>query len=300
MQETGANIVIIGAGRIGKALGGVLKKNAALVSFWDSQRGLVARQKPLSQILPSADFVFLCIPSWAYRSALRRMKPFLPRHTVIVSLAKGIEPNVRTTVDVAVKKTFPRNPLCVFGGPMLAEEVRRRSMGAGVIASVQEDASERVCELFSKSSILLECSTDVFGTAISGVLKNAYSLAFGVAEGLGWNDNARGWLFSSAVHEMVRAGVFLGGRKETLQGLAGIGDFAACVLSVHSRHHKAGVEISREGKCSIRNEGISSVPFLTKMLFKRKEEFPILFALARAVRNGKMTRKAFSKIAPWE
>ncbi|KKT90549.1 MAG: Glycerol-3-phosphate dehydrogenase [NAD(P)+] [Candidatus Jorgensenbacteria bacterium GW2011_GWA2_45_13] len=299
MQKEGMNVVIIGAGRIGKTLGGILKKNNARVSFWDVKRGLVARQKPLSQTLPEANFVFLCMPSWGYRSVLRRMKPHLPRHTIIVSLAKGIEPNLKTTVDVAVKKMFPRNPLCVFGGPMLAEEIEKGMAGIGVIASTQEEASKSVCELFSNAPLFLECSTDVFGTAIAGVLKNAYSLAFGVAEGLKWNNNARGWLFSSAVREMVRAGTVLGGRKETFEGLAGIGDFAACVFSSHSRHHKAGIELSQRGKCSVKNEGIASVPFLTKMLRKRRIEFSILFTLARAVKDGRTTRRVFAKLAPW-
>lgn len=300
MQKERVNVVVIGAGRIGRTIGAVLKRKGAGVSLWDVVEGLVPRQKPLSDILPEADFVFLCLPSWGYRSALRKMKPHLPRTAVIVSFAKGIEPNVRTTVDVAVKKFFPRNPLCVFGGPMLAEQIHKRSVGVGVIASTQDDTLTRVAALFDDTAIILESSTDVFGTAIAGVLKNAYSLAFGVAEGLKWNDNARGWLFARALGEMVRAGTLLGGRRETFEGLAGAGDFAACVLSVHSRHHMAGLELSRKGRCSIRNEGIVSVPFLAKMLTRRKAELPVLFALARAVRNGKTTRKAFTKIAPWE
>lgn len=293
MRGKETHVVIAGAGRIGTTLGEVLKKEGIYVSLWDVKRGLIARQKPLSEIVPEANFVFLCIPSWGYRSVLGKMKQYLPRTTIIVSFAKGIEPGMRTTVDVAVKRAFPKNPLCVFGGPMLAEEIARSALGAGVIASVQEEASENVRALFENTSLLLECSTDVFGTALAGVLKNAYSIAFGVAEGLRWNDNARGWLFANAAREMVRGGVLLGARKETIEGLAGIGDFAACVLSPHSRHHRSGVELSRDGTCSIRSEGLSSVSQLARMLLKRKAQFPILFALAAIITRKKDPRKAF-------
>lgn len=295
-REERVRVAILGAGRIGSAVEAMLRRNGAAVSLWDAKKGLVRDQKPIEDVVSGAGYVFLCIPSWAYRDALKRIKRYLPERAVIVSFAKGIEPGMRTTVDVAVRKAFPKNPLCVFGGPMLAEEIERSALGAGVVASVQENASKRVIGLFTGTSLILESSTDVFGTAIAGVMKNAYSLAFGIAEGIGWNDNARGWLFASAAREMVRGGALLGARKETLEGLAGIGDFAACVLSPHSRHHRSGIELSKRGTCSIRCEGIASVPFLGRMLRKRRREFPILFALASIVTRKKNPRKAFGEL----
>lgn len=299
MQAGETNVVILGAGRIGKTLGRTLKHRGVRVDLWDVKRGLVARQKPLSETVPGADFVFLCLPSWGYRAALKRLKPHMPRRTIIVSFAKGIEPTLQTTVDAVVKKTFPRNPLVVFGGPMLAEQIRKDSAGAGVAASAQREPADRVIGLFSDTAILLEYSPDVFGTAIAGVLKNVYSIAFGVAEGLGWNDNARGWLFAKALGEMVCAGTFLGGQRETIEGLAGAGDFAACVMSPHSRHHRSGVELSRTGACGIRSEGMTSVPLLARMLVRRRTDFPVLFALAEAIRDGGSAREVFAKLAPW-
>ena len=61
----------------------------------------------------------------------------------------------------------------------------------------------------------------------------------------GFTDNARALLMTRALTEMSRLAEKLGGRRDTLAGLAGIGDLIVTCTSMHSRNHRAGILIGQ-------------------------------------------------------
>ena len=70
----------------------------------------------------------------------------------------------------------------------------------------------------------LYTNDDVIGTEIAGAVKNVIAIAAGVCTGLGLGTNTMAALVTRGLAEMTRLAVALGGRRETLPGLAGVGD----------------------------------------------------------------------------
>ena len=62
------------------------------------------------------------------------------------------------------------------------------------------------------------------GVEIGGAVKNVLAIATGGSDGLGYGSNSRVFLITRGLAELVRLGVALGAKRETLMGLAGLGD----------------------------------------------------------------------------
>ena len=58
-------------------------------------------------------------------------------------------------------------------------------------------------------------------------------------------DNTRALLITRSLSEISRLAECMGGRKETLAGLAGMGDLIVTCTSMHSRNRRAGILIGQ-------------------------------------------------------
>lgn len=273
-------VVIIGAGRIGKALGEVLGKKGARVEFWDKDSEKVASQKDFKQLIPSADFLFLCVPSNATREVCEKVKDVLSLHTTVVSLSKGIESNTLKTIDEVLKEVLSKSqPFAILGGPLMAEDLVKGMKGIGVVAWESEETGKKIVDLFDHTNVSVESSLDVRGVALGGVLKNVYGLALGIADGMEWGSNTKGWFAVKAMREMEEIVKLLGGEEKTVWSPAGLGDLIATGFSPYSRNRKFAEEMVRDGKCDIECEGCTSLPLLMELLGEKIHQFPFLCAI---------------------
>ena len=290
------HVVIIGAGRIGTAVGRVLKKNGHQVMSWDVVPGRVKGQKLLEKIIPAATIIILCVPSWATRECLLSFRDFLSSSAVILSFAKGVEALSGKTVDHMLAELLPSNSWGLVGGPMMAEEIEKGKGGVAVIATMQKKTFQRVVDACSSSSIRFEHSTDTHGVAIAGVLKGLYAFCLGLVEGGGWGINRRGWLAACAIQEMLRIGRGLDVPEETLLGPAGIGDFVATAFSPFSRSRSVGETVFRTGTCCPTSEATVSIAPVIRMLGRRTKGYPVLTGIARIIERP---ASAASVLSAW-
>jgi glycerol-3-phosphate dehydrogenase (NAD(P)+) len=292
------NIAIIGAGNLGKSFARIFRRSGARVTLWDKDPKKVPGQKPLAAVVAPADMVFLCIPSIALQEALQDLRPSLRKNAVVISPIKGMHGGTKKTVEEMFAKFLPRQPFAVAGGPLLSAELDQGLGGTAAVASKNAGAARRVCSLFEVSGVNTECSSDVRGVALAGVLKNVYALALGIAEGLGWGMNLRGSLAAAAIAEMTALLKALGGRTGTALGAAGLGDFIATGFSHHSRNHQAGMALAQGKRPAFMGEGGTSLPALLALLKrknKRPAAFPLLNATAQVVVRGRSARSVFRK-----
>ncbi len=278
-----ARVVFVGAGEIGAALAAVIGDRAS-ISLWDKDASRVPDMRPLEETVPEADAVFVCVPSFAVREVATRIRPMLCAGSVVVVLSKGVEAVTLKTMDAVLEETLAdSHPFGLLGGPMLAEEIVAGLPGIGVFASRAPKAFDQVAPLFEGSCVRVESSDDPRSVALSAVLKNVYAVGLGVAEGLNWGWNGKGWLAGIALQEMKAIAVELGGKASTIESTAGAGDFLATAMSPDSRNRTAGREIAERGTCTIESEGCRSLPFILSLLGDRASEFFFLRALDRIV-----------------
>ena len=290
-------VVMVGAGKIGSAIGKTLGGNGASVVYWDALPGKVKRQKPLADIVPGASAVFLCLPSWCLRDAGASIAPHLSRRACVVSVSKGLEKGTLLASDGILRQVLPEGtPFVYLGGPLLADELLKGQPGIGVAASADPAALRTMKKLFAGTKLRVETSDDVPGVVWSAVLKNVYAIGLGMTEGLGWGANARGWFVAKAVEEAGGILEDLGGRRETFHGVAGVGDMVATGFSPHSKNRSAGEAIALTGKSPHVSEGMASLPQMLETLGRRAGKYPVLMALKETLVGKKKARTVFGKL----
>lgn len=291
---TTSRIVMLGAGKIGSAIGGTLKKNGHRVEYWDALPGKVPGQKSLEKLIPGATAVFLCLPSWCLREAGESIAPSLTKKTFVVSVSKGMEKSTMLPSDGILHQALPEGtPYVYLGGPLLADELLKGQPGFGVAASADPAARKKMKSLFAGTPLKIETTDDVSGVVWSAILKNVYAIGLGMTEGLGWGANARGWYVAKAVQEAGSILEDLGGRRETFHDTAGIGDMVATGFSPHSKNRTLGEAWAKTGKSPHESEGQVSMPALLKTLGARAKKYPLLMAIKATLIDKKKTRGVF-------
>ena len=273
-------IVIIGAGEIGTAIARLIQRPGFSVELWDRDPTKTHGQRSLSEVLPLSSTVFLCLPSWGIRSVLSSCLPLLPEDAVIVNLAKGIEKETHQTMAQVIEGILPSGmSYGILGGPMLAEELNLGMLGVGVVGTKERITFDRIRAVLDVSTLRLEWSDDPHLTALLGVLKNIYTVALGIADGLEWGSNAKGWLVALTVREMNDIVRSLHHGEQTSDGTAGIGDFIATAYSPYSRNREFGHQIVKTGAYDLKSEGCVSLPSLIALLGEQASSCKVLMAL---------------------
>lgn len=260
------NIVVLGSGGWGTALALLLEKNKNQVTLWshDPQKAeqlRLERENPLLKnvrlpdalaitsdlsCLREAEMVVFASPSFALRAVAREAAADLPAGIPLVSVTKGIErgTHLRMT-QIITQETGGTHPIAALSGPSHAEEVARFLPTGVVAASNDAGLAELVQRVFTNDRFRVYTHDDVVGVELAGALKNVAALCCGVSDGIGLGDNTKALLITRAMAETSRLAERLGGRRETLAGLAGMGDLIVTCTSMHSRNHRAGIAIGQ-------------------------------------------------------
>jgi glycerol-3-phosphate dehydrogenase (NAD(P)+) len=260
-------IAVIGAGGWGTALAIVLAERKLPVALWGYDPAHVEELKssrtnraylpgvPLPEnIQPTsamadtldADAILFVPPSKAMRSVSKKFAALQPsKNVVLLSCTKGIERGTGLRMSEILAEFFPQNPLAVLSGPSHAEEVARKSPTALVLGCSDHAVAEELQRVFSTKSFRAYTSTDVAGIELGGALKNIFAIAAGMGDGMGLGDNSKAALVTRSLAELIRLGTALGGRRETFQGLSGVGDLMVTCFSKHSRNRGVGERLGR-------------------------------------------------------
>lgn len=256
------HVAVLGAGSWGTALAWLAAQKCPRVTLWGRDAALaeeVNRQHSNSRYLRDCNLpdhvrattdlasvrdagLLLCVvPSGAMRALSSQLQTAgLPRETVLVSCAKGIEKGSGKRMTEVLHDVFPQNPVAVLSGPNHAEEVAQKLAAAAVIGCDDAATAERLQHFFTFPWFRTYRNTDVTGIEWGGAVKNIFAIAAGISEGLGLGDNARAALVTRGLAEMTRLGCAAGGKAETFQGLSGVGDLVVTCYSRHSRNNRVG------------------------------------------------------------
>lgn len=288
-------ILIVGAGEIGSALSGVLKKNKNNhVSIWDIDPKRCFPKSSLGKMTPSADFLFLCVPSHAIDTCIDRVKKHVGNKTFVISLTKGIERKRGVLTSELLVRDFGKEKIALLAGPMLAKELRKGLETQACLAT-NSRAFKRISFLFTGTPLSLKQLDDIHGASACGVLKNIYSLGLGIADGLKMGSNARGILLLLATKEMQILIPMFKGQPSTVLTLAGLGDLEATSSSGFSKNHVTGSMIARGKRITHFSEGALSLPLVLKRIGKNK--LPLFMkAISSVVLDKKDPRKIFEAL----
>ena len=243
------NIAIIGSGSWGVALAIHLAKlgnNIKIWSFLEEERDLINNEKKckflpnvvipdsiecttsFKEAIEGSDFIINVTPSKFTRNIVKQYEQYVTNQPIVIC-SKGFEKDTMLTLDEVIKEEIPNAKIAVLSGPSHAEEVSIAVPTVLVVASEYDSVLKLVQDTFMSDKMRM-----------GGALKNIIAFCAGVAAGIGLGDNTFAALITRGLAELSRLGVALGGQKETLYGLSGLGDLIVTCLSEHSRNRKAG------------------------------------------------------------
>lgn len=220
------------------------RENPAYLPGMPLPTGLTA-STDLAEVVADADTVIVAIPSEFCRGVYRQLRSQLARGAVLVSATKGIElETLRRMTEVAAEEA-PGHALAALSGPSFALEVAQQQPTAVVVASVDPVVAESVQKALSTPSFRAYSSSDVVGVELAGALKNVIAIAAGILDGLGYGHNTVAALITRGLAEITRLAVAMGGRADTLSGLAGLGDLVLTCTGSLSRNRRVGQALGR-------------------------------------------------------
>ena len=188
----------------------------------------------------------IAVPSFAVRETAELLRGLLRSDCMVICMSKGIEKDTSSMFSGIVRDILGNETLiAAVSGPTHAEEVAHSIPSACVAASQDEGVAERVQGLLMNDYLRVYTSNDVIGVELGAALKNVIAICVGICEGLGYGDNTIAMLMTRGLAEMAELCVQMGGKKETLAGLTGLGDLIVTCMSRHSRNRRAGVLIGK-------------------------------------------------------
>ena len=203
----------------------------------------------LEEAIDYSDIILLSIPTKVMRSVLIEINNIAKTPKLFINVSKGIEPETSYCVSQIVDDVIDKDKLngyVILSGPSHAEELIQRKLTSLVAASNDREKAIYVQKLFSNDVYLrVYTSDDVIGVETGGAVKNAIAIISGVATGMGLGENARAFLISRGVREIIMIVEALGGKKETAYGLSGIGDLIVTASSMNSRNFQCGMKIGQ-------------------------------------------------------
>ena len=166
----------------------------------------------------------------------------LKKKVSILVLTKGLSVHKKNYEILAhkLKRILKKNgvkkiDITAAGGPCLAKGLANRIHTSVVFANSSIKKKKKIAKLVSTNYYHVFSSSDVVGVEVCAAIKNIFSMAIGASEGLSNNTstkevkknnylNTAASLLQQSIHEMKFFTESLKGKKETVMGLAGIGD----------------------------------------------------------------------------
>jgi glycerol-3-phosphate dehydrogenase (NAD(P)+) len=268
MEQRAMQIAVLGAGSWGTALASLLARNGHRTVLWGrnaEQVRCINEQHENTRYLPGialpeqlaastdlpatvrdADLILVVTPSHAFHETVRMLAPHRKSGVGVSWATKGFEPGSgRFLHEVAADILGDDVALAVVTGPSFAKEVTQGLPTAVTVHSEDPEFAQQVAEALHGPAFRAYTGNDMMGAELGGAMKNVLAVATGIADGMALGLNARAGLITRGLNEMLRLNQALGGRAETLMGLAGLGDLVLTSTGDLSRNRRLGLALGK-------------------------------------------------------
>lgn len=312
-----AGVAVLGAGSWGTALALLMARNGLAVHLWshDPAHGAAMRRErrnprylsshvfppglevadSLAALPAALAGVVVAVPSHGFRAALARLarehEGALP---VLAWGTKGFDPGSGELLSVVAASELGAGVgRAAISGPTFASEIAAGLPAAVTVASDREDVAELVAGWLRGDTVRAYTNDDIVGVQVAGAVKNVIAIAAGISDGLGLGANARAALITRGLAEIARLSAALGGRPETVAGLAGIGDLLLTCTGDQSRNRRVGLGLARDGSLAQvldaigeEAEGVGTTRELHGLARRLGVDMPIAFKVHEVLFEG--------------
>jgi glycerol-3-phosphate dehydrogenase (NAD(P)+) len=268
-------IGMLGSGAWGTALSNLLAENGHEVLLWCFEQDvkdcigskhtnerflpnvklspLIKPTNDLQELFAESDIIFEAIPVPHIRSIFQQAKSYVQPEHRFVALSKGLEQETLLLPSQIITDVLGAHvPVACLAGPSFAQDVAAKAVTAFDVASMQKSFVCELQTLLHNNFCRAYPSNDLIGVQCGGAFKNVLALGLGILDGASCVDNTKAFVFTCGLHEMALCAEALGGKRETLYGLSGVGDLVLTTTGKLSRN-------AHLGKCLGKGRSVESV-----------------------------------------
>ncbi len=308
------SIGIIGGGAWGTALAQVLTKGGRDVTLWAREPDVVssinskhensvflpditldAKLKATGDLKTVAqkDVLLLVTPTQFIRTTLEEIKNQIGNKPLVIC-SKGVELGTGLLPSQIVESVLPNAQIAILTGPTFATESAKGLPFAVTLAAKDLKLAGELQKTLATKTFRLYASDDIIGAQLGAAIKNVIAIACGIVHGKKLGENARAALIARGLAEIARLCAAMGGDRETLMGLCGLGDLTLTASSMQSRNFSLGAAIG-EGKNADEilgsrksvTEGVYTAQSTLELAKKYKVDMPVVAAVHACVNEGK-------------
>ncbi len=305
---------IVGAGTFGTALGSVLSRVGRRVIVWSRDPSIVdaiqaTRRSPRlptavlgasleatadpQRLAREARFIVLAVQSSNVRDRSRELGDVLDGSHIVVHAIGALASPGNERVSEVLGYGLPTLKLGVLAGPALAADLIEGQYSSMVVASAFDEVVAEARRLLNAPPALrLYGSKDLIGVELASALSGAYTIALGLADGLGMGPGPRAVLITRAIAESARLGAASGAEPRTFSGLAGLGNLLVRASGDRSADYVLGRRLA-DGVVTAdgaRTEGARAASTGCELAARLGIRMPVLAGIA-GVLSGKLEPK---------
>jgi glycerol-3-phosphate dehydrogenase (NAD(P)+) len=297
MNKRAYDVAVVGGGPWGIALARTAARAGSRVVLV-SRRELDVPEKitvrPEIVAASEASLLILAVPSPHVPVFAEELGPHLDGSHLIIHGVRGLVGEGLSSVSEILRQRTPVRRLGALGGPTLVPELEANTPSVIVVGSDFPEVVAAFRESFACPSLRVYATHDLIGLEWASAVNGAYLIALGYALVSGAGPGLVAAFTTRAVHELARVAVAAGGEKDTLLGLAGLGDLLAGINQtsrpevLFGKALAAGQSVEQAlAGAGQRIEAVALLPHLVAWTKRHKVRASILAATADAVRGEK-------------
>lgn len=287
-QRQKLRVTVLGGGNFGTAMAYAASRNGHEVTLWmrdtaqaryfnETQRNPkylsefslpknVRATTDLVEAMAGVQLIIHALPCQKTPEWLAEHKDSIPCDVLICSTVKGLYLPTKQLIGHAMCEALGRDqPLAYLSGPSFSIEIMKDYPTSVVVASRELFHATLVQRVLSNMAMRVYTSQDVVGVQLGGALKNPLAVGAGMIAGLGFGTNTLSAAVTRSTAELTALCVAMGGKPETISGLAGVGDLMLTAFSAESRNQRCGQRLVKGEKIEeilkdMTVEGVATAP----------------------------------------
>ena len=251
------------------------------------------------EINKKVDLIVVAVVSKGIEWASLQLSKVLKNNVPILILTKGLSINNNNYEILAHKMErilrengIKKTNISAAGGPCLAKGLAKKVHTSVVFANTNINVVNEIKKLVSTDYYHISTTDDVIGVEVCAAIKNIFSIGIGSTKDL----NAAAGLIQQSIDEMIIFTEKLKGKKETVIGLAGIGDLYVSAdggrNSKMGKYLGQGLTFQEAKKTKMPNVTVEGAELIFEIGSKIKKDFnetklPLMIAIINTILNDK-------------
>lgn len=249
------------------------------------------------------DLVFLAVPSEYTQPVMRELGEYLDGRHLVVHVSRGLVGDELDTVCEVIKRETSVRRVGALAGPLASSVLVDGNPGGAIVGTDFPEVAEAVREAIGSERLRIYETDDRVGVEVGSALTGMLLFALGYAQGIGFGPSTVGVLASRGVSEVARIAELLGGRDETLSGLACLGDLVSAVAGDARPEMELGRSmaqgLSREdalAKVGTHVESTAVAKRICRYAERMNVELPITNAITRVLEGQLSSAEAVKQL----